>query len=96
MKHRTEDPDDVDATPPRRNGSPWWVRALAWIGLPAFLVLFLLGAIPGLQSPLVLSRSQADLLERHDRDTGRILRLICRGIWRGVPEVQEQCDERPR
>ena len=32
--------------------SPWWARLLERFGLFAFLVLFLLGAIPGLHSPI--------------------------------------------
>jgi hypothetical protein len=35
------------------NGNgPWWVKLFAQVGVLGFLVLYLLGAIPGVRSPM--------------------------------------------
>ena len=103
-RRRAEDPEDFDGTRQRsngRNGGPWWVKTLAWIGLPGFLVLFLLGAIPGLPSPLLGNQAQlttlTEDLRRHEGATKaqlHLLRMICRGAWQGQPEIQRQCGAR--
>ena len=110
-RRRADDPEDFDASERRRNGrenGPWWLKALAWIGLPGFLVLFLLGAIPGLPSPLLGSQIKGEALSaltedfrRHERTTKaqlHLLRLICRGVWKdgghNADEIQRQCDTR--
>lgn len=92
MKRR-EDPEELDVSPLRRNGGPWWVRAFAWVGLPAFLILYLLGAVPGLQSPLL---AQQGIMTKHEDTTKELLRtmrLVCRGVWQSQPEVQRQCGD---
>lgn len=93
-RRRDGDPDEMDTSALRRpavNGRPWWVQALAWIGLPAFLVLFLLGAIPGLPSPLLGNQAAMARHEETTRELLRIMRSVCRGVWRGTDEVQRQC-----
>ena len=92
--------DDDD---PRRDGIypsslPPWARALAIVGLPGFIALYLLGAIPGLPSPIhELRESLAALASaqtahfNQSQQAIRLQRLICRGVWRGQPDVQSQC-----
>lgn len=109
MKRRGEDPEEFDGTEMRRrNGMgtlPGWARAIAYIGLPSFLVLYLLGAIPMLPSPILMNQTSLQAteksvkevektLERHERMTNesiRLWRLVCRGVWKGSPDVQEEC-----
>lgn len=109
MKRRGDDPEEFDSTTVRQrngmSGLPAWMRALAWIGLPGFLVLYLLGAIPMLPSPILMNQTSLQAteksvkemektLDRHERMTGesiRLWRLVCRGVWKGSPDVQEEC-----
>ena len=59
----------------------------------AFALLFLLGAIPGL--PSTINRISDQLLT-HDQITTKSLniqRLICRGVWKANPEMQELFDK---
>lgn len=74
-----------------------WAQ-LGATGVLAFLLVYILGAVPGLPSPIrQISEAQirlADAVKAHDqasRDAERISRLICRGVWKGVPEMQDQC-----
>jgi hypothetical protein len=92
-RRREGDPDEMDASAVRRpsNGRPWWLQALAWIGLPAFLVLFLLGAIPGLPSPLLGNQAAVTRHEETTREMLRVLRAVCRGVWRGSDEMRGPC-----
>ncbi len=77
-------------------GGPWWARLIAYVGAPTFLLAFLLGAIPGLTSPLINMREHDKKLERHERTTRRLLQmtnLVCQGVWQGSPLQQKQCEE---
>src|SRR3990167_7426824 len=47
---RQEDPEDFDPKPLRGPGGIPWKSLLGW-SLPSFLVLYLLGAVPGLPAP---------------------------------------------
>ncbi len=86
--------NDTIKEPSNGNLGPWWARLIAYVGAPTFLLAFLLGAIPGLSSPLIEVREQAKRLERHERTTRRLLQmtaLVCQGVWQGNPEQQRQC-----
>jgi hypothetical protein len=101
---RQEDPEDFDPKPLRANGLPW-KAVLGW-SLPSFLVLYLLGAVPGLPSPLLGSPAARNsdgsvkmLLQGHEETSKaqlRLLRVICRGVWSGASEerreLQANCD----
>lgn len=74
-----------------------WTR-LGATGVMAFLLVYLLGAIPGMSSPvhqlLEATRATAAALVIHDqtmRDGQRTNRIICRGVWRGNAEMQNEC-----
>ena len=78
--------------------APWYVKLALGPGLAILLVLWAMGLIPGARSPLIQfyedHRAIADTLSAHDvstRDALRVNRLVCRGVWRGAPEVQDQC-----
>lgn len=45
---------------------PWWARLAATVGAPTVIVLYLLGAVPGLRSPI------DRILENGDRNAERI------------------------
>lgn len=79
------------------NGNgPWWARLIAYVGAPTFLLAFLLGAVPGLPSPLVDFKMHGERLQRHERTTRRLLQmtaLVCQGVWQGSPGQQQQCRE---
>lgn len=75
-----------------------WAR-LGATGVMAFLLVYLLGAIPGLPSPIKqIYEAQvavAEAVKAHDqtaRNAERISRLICRGVWKESPDMQDQCD----
>jgi hypothetical protein len=79
---------------------PLWSRLLEKQGLAAVLILYFVGLIPGTTSPLIRffqdHEAQAAALREHDKTTVELLRtnrLICRGVWRSVPEVQDQCGQ---
>lgn len=103
-----------EETPQRRygvtSGAPWWATLLGTIGLPGFLVLFLLGAIPGMSSPSerATERSVAALeraVERVSADHTEITRVLwrlvavqrttCLGVWKGNEIMQAQCNGYP-
>ena len=96
---RQEDPEDFDPKP-LRNGLPW-KAVLGW-SLPSFLVLYLLGAVPGLPSPLLgtlAARNNGGEMSRvfnkHEETAQaqlRLLRMICRGTWRHIVEVAQECE----
>ena len=82
----------------RDPGLPIWVKALATVFFPALVAAYLLGMLPFLQSPLskIIDSQQAlaTALGGHERTTDALLqvqRLTCRGVWRGQPEMQEEC-----
>lgn len=96
----TENDPSRDAR--NKSESPWYVKILISQGLAVFLILFLVGAIPGTTSPLVEFFRQhealANTIKAHDEDSGKILRellktnrVMCRGVWKGNPEMQETC-----
>ena len=99
---RQEDPEDFDPKPLRNNGPLGglpWKAVLGW-SFSSFLVLYLLGAVPGLPSP-VLRNSDAgvkEILSQHEETSKaqlRLLKMICRGVWRQsseAAEIQSQCD----
>lgn len=105
---RQEDPENLDPKPLRSagpGGIPW--KALLGWSLPSFLVLYLLGAVPGLPAPRLswpgASAGNQEgglrgLLIKHEETSQaqlRLLRSICRAVWRTspeAPELQAQCD----
>ena len=85
---------------------PWWVTLIGTIGVPGFIALYVLGAVPGMPSPLQRS---LDATQEEHQDIKRVMfglksiqeklldvqRTACRGTWKGNPEMQAQCDGRP-
>lgn len=76
-----EDVRPAVVVPARDNSrSPLWLQILGTLGLPAFLLLWLMGAFDGfLTSPVTAA------LVEHDKQTTHLLRAICYGIWRDDP-----------
>jgi hypothetical protein len=81
---------------------PGWMNFVALIGLPGFLLMFLLGAIPGLPSPYMrqgeLVLEQQRTIQLRDRaifaSNYQMLRAVqqaCRGVWQNNPQEQAQC-----
>ena len=70
------------------NGLPVWVKAVAVVGLPSLLVLGLLGFLPWVASPLEIR----GIIQNHDAATQRVLRTICKGIWRENPIMMQECE----
>lgn len=73
-------------------------RVIAYVGLPGFLVLYLLGALPWLPSPigelkaeLHVTRSAMEMLLQQQREQLRIWRMICRGVWKDNNVIQTEC-----
>lgn len=79
------------------NGMPPWVKAIGYlagtIGLPGVIALYLLGAMPGLPNPIAKLSTDLSSHIHQDEERTRLLRLLCRGVWRGQPEVQERCGD---
>ena len=73
------------------NGLPMWAKVVSvligQIGLAGFIALFLLGAFDGFMPSPVTSA-----VKRHDEQTARVLRTICRGVWQGNNAAQGECD----
>jgi hypothetical protein len=86
---------------------PKWdviAKLVSSLGLSGFIILYLLGAIPGLPSPWVAIANQMEehnkILKMHADDDARVtweiqqnrrlLRAICRGVWQGNPIVQRE------
>lgn len=76
------------------NGLTPWAK-VSVVGFMMLLVLYLLGALPGVKSPIdkIVEAVQrnSSLLEAHIESTEHSLRLICKGVWRGNQEIQETC-----
>src|SRR5258708_38318540 len=83
-------------------GLPPWGKFVALLGLPGSLLMFLLGAIPGLQSPYArqseLVLEQQRTIQIRDRALRvlnyQILRTVqqtCRGMWQHAPDEQALC-----
>ena len=80
-------------------GGPWWARWIAFVGIPGFLLIFLLGGIPWLPSPFLRLGEIEASLNRHGEETRRMLeiwRVTCEGVWRGDRERQGQCGQAAR
>lgn len=83
---------------PVLSGIPAWARVVALVGLPGFIALYLLGAMPFLPSPIhkiqdALAAARTDM-HAHAIQTEALLRATrqsCRGVWRGLPEMQDEC-----
>jgi hypothetical protein len=67
---------------------PKWAQLLTWVGVPSFLTLFLLGAIPGMASPIdritmALSVHNQTMLDHESagrerqQEVLRVLKAIC-------------------
>ena len=94
----------TDDEPPRNGngfGLPALVRAVGVVGVPALIAFYLLGMIPYVPSPFreitASVNAVASTLTKHEMTTAesiRVSRLICRGMWKGNPEMQEQCGPR--
>ena len=107
---RADDPETFDPSPQRVNGLPPWLKPLAILGPLGFITFYLLGIFTplGLSSPITdIAKAMAgnttaistmtEALAKHDATTRRFLKtqqMTCRGVWRGMPEMQEQCVER--
>ena len=81
---------------------PGWMNFVALIGLPGFLLMFLLGAIPWLPSPYMkqgeMVVEQQRTIQLRDRalyaanyQILRTLQQACRGLWQQNPQEQVQC-----
>lgn len=74
------------------NGVPAWVKGVGvlvgTLGLPAFLLLWLMGAFHGFMPSPVTAE-----IREHDHKTTKVQRLICAGVWKSSPEIQEKCWE---
>lgn len=73
------------------NGLPAWAKTISvligQIGLTGFIALYLLGAFDAfMPSPVTAA------LRKHDEQTARVLRTICRGVWQGHEMQQSECD----
>lgn len=53
----------------QNNNLPAWARVVAYIGIPGFLLLYLLGAVPFLRSPLY---QFLDFMTAHAQATERL------------------------
>ena len=80
------------------SGMPTWARVASMLGVPAVIAFYLLGMIPGMPSPFADIRNDlkaaAAALERHDQNTReslRIFRLVCAGVWKDQPAVARNC-----
>lgn len=64
---------------------PWWVQAIAIVGLPGILALILLGdrlnLLPGVKSPTQQAREDLNRMEQTLREHGSILRWTCHSMW---------------
>ena len=67
------------------NGLPIWVKACAIVGFPALLSLYLLGAIPGLPSPILRLQHTLDSHAEETHEQTRTLRVICHRLSEGHP-----------
>lgn len=71
------------------NGSvpsmPWWVQAIAIVGLPGVLALLLLGdrldLIPGVHSQAFQARQDLERIELLLRENQAVVRWACHAIW---------------
>jgi len=96
MTRRHDDPEDAEGPLMRRataNGLPLWVKIISVVGLPGFLVLYLLGAVPFLPSPLLANQVAVTEHENTTRSLLEITRSVCRGVWQHNPEAAKQCDK---
>jgi len=78
--------------------APWWLKIASGPGLAVLIVLWGMGLIPGVESPFFRFAADhaaiAAALDRHEQaahDALRVNRLVCRGVWRAAPEIQDQC-----
>ena len=74
-------------------------RFVAFVGLPGFVMLFLLGAIPYLPSPITEiktalsdTRSLAVIHHQKTDELVRVMKQVCRGIWQGNMDAQRSCE----
>ena len=65
------------------NGLPWWVKAVAVVGLPGFIALFLIGAIPFLPSPIFTIQKTLDSHAAETHEQTRAIRVICNVLAEG-------------
>ena len=85
---------------PSGTSAPWWLKLVAGPGLATLIVLWGMGLIPGIDSPITQfskdHQAIAATLDRHEqanKDSLRVNRLICRGVWRNEPNLQDQCGQ---
>ena len=72
------------------SGLSAFAKSVAFVGLPGFIALYLLGVFgTWLPSPLLEIKSA---IANHDQTSVRVLRMICKGIWRDAPVMQQECD----
>ncbi len=78
-----------------QGGIPKWAN---W-GLGALIAAYLLGMIPGISSPFDKLRdgltAMGQTIAIHDETAKaqvRVQRMTCKGVWKGNPEMQAQCD----
>ena len=77
---------------------PWFFKIALGPGLGVVLLFWLLGAFPWMPSPVSQIHqaiaAAASEMKRHEATMDRLLRvnvLICRGVWREIPDVQREC-----
>lgn len=111
MRRREGDPEEFDALPMRRD-LPTWAKITGFLGIPGFLVFYLLGVFAplGLRSPLLGNAHSVAMSSAEQKLNGivtqigvhhastvesqRVYRLICRGVWKGNADMQDNCEER--
>ena len=86
--------DDLNGNTEKQDPPPWWARWIGFVGVPSFLLLFLLGAIPWLPSPFFNLQQIHAELRSHRNETKRLInvyRLTCAGVWQNNQAQQEEC-----
>jgi hypothetical protein len=76
-ERRRDDADGFNGAPPRNGWALPEIGRLGIAGVLCFLLLFLLGAIPYLPSPVLAIQTQ---LREHRDETSQLLRAICREL----------------
>lgn len=101
-ERRHSDPEGVDFLNLRSyryaSAVPAWARLVSAVGAPTLIAFYLLGMLPGLRSPFDKFadefKAAASALERHDqtsRESQRVMKLMCAGIWKDQPAVSRSC-----
>ena len=83
---RREDPQGFDASPLRNGWALPQIARVGIVGVLCFLLLFLLGAVPYLPSPVLVLQAQ---MREHMDSNATLLRAICREVAR--EQIPSEC-----